>query len=273
MSIPTLSDCHTHSTCSPDGESTPREQLARAVELNLYAWTLTDHCEAQAWEEDYRARSENARAAMAELAALAPAGLHFYRGIELGQATQNPEAARLVWEHPDYDFVIGSIHNLRKKEDFYYMKYEPEKMADVHELLTKYWAEELEMIALGYFDSLGHLTYPLRYMETALGHPVDLTPHREAIDAIFKALIRTDKALEVNTSGLRQGLGKTFPDLPLVKRYRELGGRLVTLGSDAHRTADLASGIPEGMAMLREAGFTEYHVYQKHTPAALPLAE
>lgn len=266
------SDCHTHSTCSPDGESTPREQLARAVELGLYAWTLTDHCEAQAWEEEYRDRAAAAREAMADLAARAPAGLRFYRGVELGQATQDPEAARLVWEHPDYDFVIGSIHNLRNREDFYYMKYEPDKMADVNELLEKYWAEELEMIDLGCFDSLGHLTYPLRYMETALRHPVDLTPHLEAIDAIFTALIRRDKALEVNTSGLRQGLGKTFPDLPLVKRYRALGGKLITLGSDAHRTADLGAGIPEGMAMLREAGFTEYHVYEKHTPAALPLA-
>ena len=272
MSPAFLVDCHTHSTISPDGESTPDEQLARAVELGLTVWTLTDHCEAQAWEEDYRERSARGREAMDRLAREAPEGLRFYRGIELGQATQNPEAARWVWEHPDYDFVIGSIHNLRKKEDFYYMKYEPEKMADIHELLEKYWAEELEMIGLGCFDALGHLTYPLRYMETALGHEVDLTPHREAIDAIFEALIRADKALEINTSGLRQGLGKTFPDLPLVKRYRELGGRLVTLGSDAHRTADLGAGIPEGMELLREAGFKEVTVYEKHRPAALPLA-
>lgn len=266
------SDCHTHSTCSPDGESTPVQQLARARALGLYAWTLTDHCEAQAWAGKYRAAAAAAWAAMAALAAGDTGGVRFYKGVELGQAHHNPAAARELLDGRDYDLVIGSIHNLRRKEDFYYMKYQPERMGAVHDLLAAYWREELDMIALGLFDTLGHLTYPLRYMEAALGGPVDLAPHREAVDEIFRALVRGDKALEVNTSGFRQGMGRPLPDLPLLKRYRELGGRLVTLGSDAHCTQDLGAGIDDGMDLLREAGFMEFCVYEKRRPVFLPLA-
>ena len=127
------------------------------------------------------------------------------------------------------------------------------------------------MIHWGKFDSLGHLTYPLRYIEGDHGIPVDLTRHREAIDAIFRELIAAGKALEVNTSGYRQKIGRPLPDLPLVRRYRELGGELITLGSDAHSTQDLGKGIEAGMEMLREAGFRYFAVYEQHKPILLPL--
>ena len=88
---------------------------------------------------------------------------------------------------------------------------------------------------------------------------------------MLSALIQAGKALEVNTSDLQQKIGRTLPDLPLLKRYRVLGWRLVTLGSDAHSTADLGKGIEEGMDVLREAGFTEFAVYEKRQPRMLPL--
>ena len=100
---------------------------------------------------------------------------------------------------------------------------------------------------------------------------MDLDRHRDQIDQIFRLLIQKDKALEVNTSGLRQKIGRTLPDLPLLRRYRELGGRLVTLGSDAHCTEDLGKGIDEGMETLKAAGFTEFALYVQRQPVLLPL--
>ena len=75
----------------------------------------------------------------------------------------------------------------------------------------------------------------------------------------------------MNTSGLRQKIGRALPDLPLVRRYRELGGELVTLGSDAHCVEDLGKGIEAGMDLLREAGFRHFAVYEQHKPILLPL--
>ena len=100
---------------------------------------------------------------------------------------------------------------------------------------------------------------------------MDLSRHSDAIDTIFRALRDSGKALEVNTSGYRQKIGRPLPDLPLVRRYRELGGELITLGSDAHSTADLGRGIQEGMEMLREAGFRRRQGKQEQRRAAKPL--
>ena len=85
--------------------------------------------------------------------------------------------------------------------------------------------------------------------------PVDMSRHAEKLDQVLAALVQAEKALEVNTSGLRQKLGETMPNLPILKRYHALGGRLVTLGSDAHCTEDLGKGIDQGMDLLApEAG-------------------
>lgn len=264
------SDCHNHSSCSPDGNDTPAEMCARAAELGLYAYTLTDHCECQNYEDRYRARVENAWAEM-ERAAEHAAGTRFLRGIELGQPNQDEKAAAEALAGREYDFVIGSVHNIRGFEDFFFLDYTGVQGDFIDELLRTYFEELSEVIAWGGFDSLGHLTYPLRYIEGEHGIPVDLSRHSASIDRVFTALVRAEKALEVNTSGLRQKIGRTMPDLPLLKRYRELGGRLVTLGSDAHSTADLGKGIDEGMELLKQAGFSEFAVYEKRGPVLLPL--
>ena len=262
------SDCHSHSSCSPDGSDSPAAMCQRAQALGLYAYTLTDHCECQKFEERYRSRVENA---WAQMGAIAPEGLRFYRGMELGQPNQDTAAAAQALGGRAYDFVIGSIHNIRDYEDFFFLDYTNAPAGYVDHLLTAYWQELLELISWGGFDALGHLTYPLRYIQGDHGIPVDLEKHREAIDQVLTALVKADKALEVNTSGLRQKIGRTLPDLPLLKRYRALGGRLVTLGSDAHSTRDLGKGIDEGMDVLKEAGFTEFAVYTQRKPTLLPL--
>ena len=263
------SDCHNHSNCSPDGSDSVGEMRQRAQELGLWAHTLTDHCECQNFPDRYRPRVEQAWKAMEQVPQ--GGGCRFYRGIELGQPNQDPASAQEALSGRNYDFVIGSIHNIRGYEDFFFLDYSKVEPEFIDQLLTTYWEEEQEVIAWGNFDSLGHLTYPLRYIEGDHGIPVDLSKHREAIDGIFRALIQKGKALEVNTSGLRQKIGRTLPDLPLLRRYRELGGELVTLGSDAHSTGDLGKGIDEGMELLEEAGFRYFAVYEQHAPILLPL--
>ncbi len=262
-------DCHNHSACSPDGRDAIEAMLQRAGELGLYAYTLTDHCECQKFEERYKARVENAWEKMGK--AQPPQGLRFYRGIELGQPNQDTRAADRALEGRGYDFVIGSVHNIRDFEDFFFLDYAGAPEGTIDSLLASYWQELMEMIAWGDFDTLGHLTYPLRYIQGEHGIEVDLHKHGEAIDGVLSALIKAGKALEVNTSGLRQKIGRTLPDLPLLMRYRELGGKLVTLGSDAHCTEDLGKGIDEGIEVLKEAGFKEFALYEQRRPRMLPL--
>ena len=126
------------------------------------------------------------------------------------------------------------------------------------------------MISWGGFDSLAHITYPLRYLSLP-GSTPSFAGHMEQVKAIFSELIRGEKALELNTSRLLRQDVPRLPDPELFALYHEMGGRLVTLGADAHCTEDLAQGIDEGMELLKQAGFTEFAVYQNRTPVMLPL--
>lgn len=263
------SDCHNHSDCSPDGEHAPQAMADRAGLLGLYAYTMTDHCECNDYENNYRARAAKAWEEMESLHV--PEGLIFLRGIELGQPTHNLDgAAEVLAKHP-YDFAIGSMHNLRGKEDFYYIDCKSKTQDEIAGLLDEYWDEVLEMISWGGFDSLGHLTYPIRYIQGEQGVRVDLERHYGRIDEIFKSLIDKNIALEVNTSGLYGKLQETMPGPGLLGRYYELGGRLLTFGSDAHRTENLSKGIDEAMEQAKAVGFKEFTIYRQHKPVMLPL--
>ena len=94
---------------------------------------------------------------------------------------------------------------------------------------------------------------------------------QDRLDKVLKKLSENDKALEVNTSGLRQKINRTLPDEDVIRRFRELGGKYVTIGSDAHRWGDVGSGIEDGLQLLLKCGFTHFTVYEKRKPKLLPI--
>lgn len=270
------SDCHSHSDCSFDGNSPMEAMCQRAEELGLAYYTVSDHCECNKYEEaaghetGYRVVAEKAWAQMGECAQRFP-NLHFLKGVELGQPMQDLAAAEDALSGREYDFVIGSIHNVAGARDFYYLGHtgaKPEGGWDP--MFSRYFQEILDMIHWGNFDSLAHITYPLRYL-AAPGEAPSFDSHREELEAVLAGLIRTDKALEMNTSRLLRPGAPKLPDLEIFTQYRQMGGKLVTLGSDAHCAEDLAQGIDEGMEILKQAGFTEFAVYQQRRPVLLPL--
>lgn len=265
-----LSDCHMHSDCSRDAED-PAMMMSEAAERQgLYAITLTDHCECNTYQEegyDHSVRQSYFEAKKA--AAVFRGRLRVYAGVELGQPLQNLPAAQDVLSSCSFDFVLGSLHNLAGMEDFYFLDYDPQK---VPALLSRYFDELLEMVRWNGFDSLAHMTYPYRYIVGEHGIPAALYPdYGDQIDEILSLLVKNRKALEVNTSGLRQKLGQTMPPLQVLRRFRQLGGQYVTLGSDAHRWGDIGSGIEDGLALLLQAGFDRFTVYVGREPVLLPI--
>ena len=127
------------------------------------------------------------------------------------------------------------------------------------------------MAEWGKFDVLGHLTYPLRYICGDSGIFVDMERYAHIIDEIFRTLIKKGCGIEINTSGLRQKIGVTLPELRYVKRYYDLGGRIITVGSDAHRTEDLGKGTETGIEIARSAGFTEIACYKNRNPIFIKI--
>lgn len=264
-----ISDSHVHSDCSRDGADPTMMMCESAARLGLYALTMTDHCEcnvyaAEAYDRSIRQSYFEARKA----AAVFQDRLRIYAGMELGQPMQDLSAAEDALDACDFDFVLASVHNVKNMKDFFELDY---TAVSVSEALKRYFDEIMEMISWGRFDALSHLTYPWRYIVGEHGIPIRDADYSDRIDAVLRALIRGHKALELNTSGLRQKLGKTLPDLPVLQRYRELGGRLVTVGSDSHRWADVGGGIEEGLCLLRQAKFTHFCVYSHHEPVYLPI--
>lgn len=192
-------------------------------------------------------------------------------GIELGQPAYDPALAEQILSKFDYDVVIGSVHNLRDRKDFYFMEYDGFTDSDLDAMVEEYLKELLTMVQWGGFDILAHLTYPLRYMVGENHRNIDLNRHSDLIDEILRQAARSGKALEINTSGLRQPLGETLPTLPYVRRFREFGGEYVTVGSDAHYAEDLGKGVNEGMKVAQEAGFSHVTLFQGRTPLPIPI--
>lgn len=270
-----ICDSHVHSGNSADADNTVDELCKRAVQLGLRAITITDHCEANIYDDPQNSE-------FGDFSRLIPqsvkevkraqekyAGkLTVYCGIELGEPVQNLSAAQRALSLADFDFVLASVHNIRGEQDFYWLDYREDT---VEKLLGRYFDEVLQTARWNHFDSLAHLTYPLRYIKNKLGIDVDLGLFRSQTDMILRTLAVNKKALEVNSSGLRQKIGKTLPDREIIARFRELGGEYVTVGSDAHNTEDLAKGLEQALAIIKECGFTHYTVYEKHTPVFMAL--
>ena len=266
-----LSDCHTHSDCSPDASDPTMMLCECACRLGLYALTITDHCECNVYrEEEYDRSVRQSYFEARKASAVFHGRLHVRAGIELGQPMQNIEAAEDILDACDFDFTLASVHNVQGMPDFYELDY---SQVDLTKTLHQYFDEILETIEWGKFDSLAHLTYPWRYIVGEHGLAIDDVQLSGRIDEVLTALIKNGKALEVNTSGLRQKLGETMPNLQIVKRYYELGGKLVTLGSDAHRWPDVGAGMEEGMKLIRQAGFTHFALYSHHSRSSFQSNE
>lgn len=264
-------DLHTHCTLSFDGKSSAEEMVQRAAELGLRYYALTDHVDLGEFPDpdfDLEATVNGTRELIPELRERYADRLDVIYGVELGQAVQDKELTEKLLAENDYDFVIGSTHNIRGHEDFYFLDYAG---TDVTELLRLYFDELLETAEWGRFDVMGHITYPLRYIVGDYGIEVDLSQFGSVIDEILRTVIKNGKGIEINTSGLRQKIGVKMPDVPLVKRYYELGGRILTIGSDAHRTDDLGAGIAEGIEIARACGFSEIAVYKNRKPTFIKI--
>lgn len=274
-----IMNLHTHTHHSPDAHQTVAERVEAANRLGLRFMAVTDHVEINRYypAEYYHAEPSDMyfydgkgvfEDSMASVAAAQAdcAPLVLLAGAEVGQIPQDPEKSALIYQDPRVDLVIGSVHELPGRPDFYFLNYDEE---DIPALVTAYFEEVLRTAQSDCYDILGHLTYGLRYLPDRRAY--DLTPHLELIDEILMTVIRKQKAIELNGSGLRKPQLYIDPDLVLVKRYRELGGRYLTISTDAHDTKYLGFGIDLLEDMARTAGFSELTVFRKHEPFTVSL--
>ena len=188
--------------------------------------------------------------------------------MEMGQPNADFGLSAAVGADVRLDFIIASLHELLDRPDFFCLDYSQE---NIPALMEQYFDQLYDICRWGKFDVLGHLTYPLRYIEGEAGIPVPLEPYLEQIRCCFRALAENGKGIELNTSGYRQKYGKPFPTLEYLKLYREQGGEVLTFGSDAHCAEDLAKGIAEGVELAKSAGFTRACYFVQRKPVYITL--
>ena len=290
MELKGLIDCHTHCRFSPDGKDEPLDLANKAIELGLTAWALTDHCECNTWFEPehygidcktadndeilmYNCRKyhNDSIGTVMQLKEQLDGRIEFVNGIELGQPMQALDVAQELIADNELDFIIGSLHNNKGVPDFYFLQYDKMSSKELDKLLDDYFSQVLEMCRWGRFDVLGHLTYPLRYICGKYGISVDMSKYRDKCAGIFETLIQSGKGIEINTSSLFTGYKTTMPDEQLVKLYKELGGEILSLGSDAHCAANIGQGIRQGAELAKKCGFRYCAYLKKHVPVFIKL--
>ena len=274
-----IMNLHTHTHHSPDARNTVAERVEAANKAGLRYMAVTDHVENNRYypaayyhavetdEYFYDGRGVfegSVQETLEEAARCAP--LVLLTGAEIGQIPQDIEKSALIYNDPRTDIILGSVHELPGRPDFYFLDYAKE---DIPALVTAYFEEVLRLAQTDCYDVLAHLTYGLRYLPNRRAY--DITPHLELIDEVLKTVIRKGKAIELNGSGLRKPQPYIDPDLILVKRYRDLGGKYLTISTDAHDTQFVTFGIDLLEDMARTAGFSKLTVFQKHEPFFVTL--
>ncbi|MGI6773251.1 MAG: histidinol-phosphatase HisJ family protein [Clostridiales bacterium] len=270
MACKSVMDLHVHTDNSFDGHHSTMYMCETAVSKGLRAVAFTDHCEVDAYYKDNFDRSvrqsyiENAKARSAFMGQLL-----VLQGIELAQPHYDVKLAESIVSGFQYDIVIGSVHNLRDRLDFYHMEsFNPD---EIDAMVSEYLDELINMAHWGGFDTLAHLTYPFRYFYARAGISVDINDYADKVDTILSLLVEKEKALEINTGGLRQPINKLSPEFETVKRFKQLGGEYITIGSDAHYAEHLASGFEEAKQAAMAAGFKNETLFQSRSPFLIPL--
>ncbi len=271
MAFKNIVDLHTHTDNSFDGNHSTMFLAETAFMKGIRAIAFTDHLEMDAFYKDnFDKTAIQSFFEVAKARSAFNGKLIICVGAELGQAVYDKAVSEKLIETMKYDFVIGAIHNLPNIQDFYYMDLSDESI-DYMKLLEEYFEWELKLAQWAKFDTLAHLTYPLRYIVGKYGKPVDMSKFDEIIDEILLTLIKNHKSLEINTAGLRQPIGVTSPDEGILRRYKELGGKLITIGSDAHYAEHLGAGIDKGYELALKCGFDKIALYQDRTPTLIPI--
>ncbi len=276
-------DCHCHTWNSPDSESKPEQLCGIAIEKGLGGIAFTDHCNVNYWpnvdvlsivSKSVKDAERMQRAFTDKLTVL--------RGVELGNHAYNPEIARRVLDIGDYDIVVGSVHAVSYEGyDKNISKIDFSTFTDelARGYLGTYFKETLRMVSEEDIDAVAHFSFGVRYVMRESGRVIDVTEFFDTINMALKEMVRRSIALEINANNVvprraveghlimsTDGEARELPveklDYEIARRYHAMGGRLITLASDAHAPERVGRGFEQIVAELKKIGFDEGCYFQ-----------
>lgn len=254
-------DYHMHTNVSFDGKGAAEEMVAAAEKMGLKEICFTDHA-----DDDPKKLMQNLCFSMDAYSAAYDrefsTAVKVRRGMEFGMLEHNQTLLRELLEKRPFDFVIGSVH-FSAEEDVYYPAFWENR--SIFEAERQYLEDTLRCVqAHDDFDVLGHLTYLSKAKSHPAPRPICYEDHRELVDEILKVLVRKGKGMEINSSGVDR-CGDFLPGAVFLRRFRELGGQIVTMGSDAHAPQRVGQYSKEACAILKDI-FGYVCTFENRTP-------
>ena len=257
-------DVHMHCGFSNDSESRPEDMVESAIAKGLSVICFTDHYDKDNldWGDEAIFDVESYFQKMIELQEEYRDQIDIRIGAEIGMQPYLAEYYQnFMAQHP-FDFVIGSVHSVLEHDvalDFFQKHSDPEGY--------KIYFEEMlqDVQKIKSYDVLGHLDYIVRYSNQGR-KGFDLNDYMDIIEEILKQVIAHGKGIEMNMSGLKYGLGAPHPQPEIIKRYRELGGEIITVGADGHIPEHIAYDYHLADDILKSCGFKYYTEFKGRKP-------
>ncbi len=249
-------DAHLHTELSPDSDVDIDVYAASAVERGIGELAITDHVDFEpgAPAFGYATFADRERVVRQAAERWAPRGVSIRFGVELTYDRAWEADIRTHLARHAYDFTIGSVHD---RVNSPYSPGNVQRWVDgrsLREIVAPSFDEVEAAARSGLFDALGHLDVVKRYLHPFVSKEA-LAGAPELYEPILRALVESGTALEINTSGLRHPVGETYPSAAIVDRFREMGGRAISIGSDAHRAGHFGWGLADGYGIASEVGF------------------
>ncbi len=264
-----LFDCHTHSVNS-DGINSVEEMCVCAIEKGIDGIMITDHADMNFYNEcNIYDKIKNSMRDISNAQEKYSDKLKIFKGIELGEYILAPQKAKEILDADCYDAVLCSVHyvpNAGWFKPYSKMDFQSPQFTDdfIKEYIGLYFDLLSETIDVCDFDILAHIHCPARYITGKYGRECDIMIFEDKIKEILKKIIDRNIALELNSARMRAGDRiHTFRLKEILDIYKNLGGKLITLGSDAHSKTYVANNFDLATGLLKECGFNSIYYYEK----------
>ena len=256
-------DCHIHSKFSTDSDMDVFEACEAALQLGFGGIAFSDHLDI-----DFPGTYEltNFKKYLSEIStikAIYKGKLKVLKAIEVGIQPHVIDESLEIVKSGSFDYVLASVHIIDRIDPYERIYYKDRSKQDAYERYLK----EIYFMITHYndFDMVGHFEYIIRY-SNYVDRSIRYADHSDVFDSILKELIKQGRGFELNTSTYRDPADPAEYDVEVLKRYRELGGDLVCLGSDAHRAHHIGLRFGYFAQIIRDAGFKYTVHYEDRKP-------
>lgn len=262
-------DYHLHSSFSGDSDTPMEEMVLKGISTGLSTMCFTEHldmdypCQKPEDEGLFELNTDSYLYELIRLKEKYAGQIRILFGVELGIQPHLRRELAVYAKSYDFDFIIASSHVCNKKDPYYPAFYEGRTDEEAY---REYFSSILDCLkTFGNFDVYGHLDYVVRYGKTK-DADYSYDKYKDLLDRILETLLEMEKGIEVNTGAAGYHLKELNPCTDILKRYKALGGEIVTIGSDAHDPAAIGRSFDRAGDVLRECGFRYYTTFEKRTP-------